>query len=136
MAGRYGKIRQIMLNNAFWQRRFRRLAVGADVVRFGWFATLDPGLLIMFTDRGERVDLLIVPPTTSDAAARQAMAVAAAPANMVRAPDILKAKPAQPGAVDAAQDPADPVAAWDNEGGPTGLNGHAPTDMPAPVSIR
>jgi hypothetical protein len=61
------------------------------------------------------------------------MAVAASPANMVRAADILRAEPAEPGAFDAAQDPADPVAIRDNEGGPIGLNGHAPADMPASV---
>ena len=108
----YGRIRKIMLNDAVWHNRFRRLAVGADVVRIGWFTTLESSLLILFTDRNERLDLLVVPPAAPSAVAQHAMAVAASSANMVRAADILKPSLARTevvgahvtGSVDGAQD--------------------------------
>src|SRR5688572_29184450 len=59
---RYGPIRQLMLNNHVWDNRFRRLAVGARVVRLGWFASVDPGLAIAITEQGNQLDLLVVPP--------------------------------------------------------------------------
>jgi hypothetical protein len=134
---RYGRVRKIMLNDAVWHNRFRRLAVGADVVRIGWFTTLESSLMIIFTDRGERLDLLVVPPATPDAVAQHAMAVAASPANMVRSADILKPRLAQTEAVvvdtDAVQDP---LAAWDNEDAPIGLNGNSFADVASSVRLR
>jgi hypothetical protein len=109
--GRFGPIRQVLLNIDAWDRRFRRLAVGGRVVRMGWFTSLDPALLIATTERGDQLDLLVVPPGTDDAAARAAMARAADPADVTRAPDILTAMPAAP------DDDVAPVSVWDNEGG-------------------
>jgi Family of unknown function (DUF5994) len=112
---RYGLVRQVMLNSAVWDARFHRLAVGADVVRMGWFATLDPALLIATTDRGDQLDLLVVAPHTAEAAAKRAMTAAADPTNTTRAPDILTVN-AAPRPTAAGNDP-DPNAVWDNEGG-------------------
>jgi hypothetical protein len=109
---RYGQIRQLMLNNRAWDNRFRRLAVGARVVRVGWFASLDPALAIATTEHGDQLDLLVVPPRTTEAAAHRAMAQAADPTNVMRAPAILAAIPAA-----AEVDPDDAGSAWDNEGG-------------------
>jgi hypothetical protein len=116
LAARYGPIRQVMLNSAAWDSRFRRLAVGAGVVRMGWFATMDPALLIATTDRGNQIDLLVVPPRTAATAAEQAMATAANPTNVMRAPDILAVRAAPRAAAGNGHDP-DPNAVWDNEGG-------------------
>src|SRR5438874_8311155 len=58
----FGPIRQVLLNIDAWDRRFRRLAVGSRVVRMGWFTSLDPALLIATTERGDQIDLLVVPP--------------------------------------------------------------------------
>ncbi|MFG2042265.1 DUF5994 family protein [Dactylosporangium sp. NPDC048998] len=117
LAARYGPIRRLMLSSAGWDTHFhfRRLAVGADVIRAGWFATVDPGVLIATTDRGNQLDLLVVPPDMTDAAARSAMFTAADPVNRMRAPAILAALAAAPAADDGAG--TDPVAVWDNEGG-------------------
>ena len=118
---RYGPIRQVMLNGAAWDGRFHRLAVGADVVRIGWFATLDPALLIATTDRGDQLDLLVVAPHTAEAAAKRAMTTAADPTNTTRAPDINTVNTVN--TVNTAPQPTaagnglDPDAAWDNEGG-------------------
>lgn len=138
---RYGRVRKIMLNDAVWHNRFRRLAVGADVVRIGWFTTLESGLLIMFTDRNERLDLLVVPPATPHAVAQHAMAVAASSGNMVRAADILKPRLPLNEVVDATvtgivEGAEDQLAAWDNEDGRIGLNGHTFADVAASVRFR
>jgi hypothetical protein len=94
LGARYGPIRQVMLTSTAWDSRFRRLAVGTGVVRMGWFATLDPAVLIATTDRGDQLDLLVVPPQSAAAAAEQAMTAAADPTNTLRAPDILAARAA------------------------------------------
>ncbi len=138
---RYGRIRKIMLNDVVWHNRFRRLAVGADVVRIGWFTTLESSLLILFTDRNERLDLLVVPPATPSAVAQHAMTVAASSANMIRAADILKPGLARAevvgahviGSVDGAQDQQ---TAWDDADSPIGLNGHTFADVAASVRFR
>lgn len=96
LSARYGQVRQMMLNGSTWNNRFHRLAVGARVVRMGWFASLDPALAIVTTDAGDQVDVLIVPPFTPEAQARRAMAQAADPTNTVRAPAIIAAVPTIP----------------------------------------
>jgi hypothetical protein len=117
LSARYGPIRQLMLNSVTWDNRFTRLAVGAGVVRIGWYANLDPALLIATTYNGDQLDLLVVPPQTPAATAKKAMTRAADPTNRLRAPAILAAVPAAP-ASDPGED-ADEHPAWDNEGGRT-----------------
>lgn len=111
---RFGPIHQVLLNIDAWDCRFRRLAVGARVVRMGWFTSLDPALLIATTERGDQIDLLVVPPGTAQATARAAMARAADPAGATRAPAILATMPA---ALIAPPDDVTPASVWDNEGG-------------------
>jgi hypothetical protein len=112
---RFGPIRQMSLNGDAWDCRFRRLAVGVRVVQMGWFTSLDPALLIATTDRGDQIDLLVVPPGTAETAARAAMARAADPADTTRAPDILTAMQTTPET--APNDDDAPGSVWDNEGG-------------------
>jgi hypothetical protein len=104
-----------MLNRVTWESRITRVAVGEGVVRLGWFASVDPAVVIATTYSGDRVDLLVVPPRTAAGAAEKAMTDAADPANLARAQVILAAIPATP-----APDPghnADEQPVWDNEGG-------------------
>ncbi|MEU8074679.1 DUF5994 family protein [Catellatospora citrea] len=120
LSERYGRIRHVMLSSATWGAGDRRFAVGTGTVRMGWFASQDRALAIAITDRDDQLDLLVVPPSASAGAARDAMARAADPANIMRAPDILTAE--------AAAEPAtggngDRRAAWDNEGGSITPNG-------------
>ena len=112
---RYGPIRQVMLNSDAWDGRFGRLAVGALVVRMGWYASLDPALAIATTAQRDQIDLLVVPPSTPEAAARAAMARAADPANTTGAPDILAALSAAP--APTLYEGSESMAMWDNEGG-------------------
>jgi hypothetical protein len=116
LTNRYGSVRQIMLTGTAWDSRFRRLAVGTGVVRMGWFTTMDRALLIATTDRGDQIDLLVVPPETAATAAEQAMATAADPTNLLRAPAILAATPGAEASTDGDRDNG-PDAVWDNEGG-------------------
>ncbi len=90
LTARHGRIRQLMLSSGSWDSSFRRLAVGDDVVRLGWFATLDPALLIATNDHGDQLDLLVVPPGTASATAGKAMAAAADPADVRHAAEILR----------------------------------------------
>ncbi|MEV6801340.1 DUF5994 family protein [Micromonospora rifamycinica] len=124
LSERHGRIRHLMLNLRTWDSRFRRLTVGADVVRIGWFDTLDPALLVATTGRDIQVDLLVVPPATPRAAAEWAMATAADPTNLRHAPDILASTPVEPRAAAATGSAADAV--WNNEGGSTAPMGRRP----------
>jgi hypothetical protein len=117
LSARYGPVRRLMLNNVTWDSRFTRLAVDAGVVRMGWFASLDPAVLIATTDGGDQVDLLVVPPRTAAAAAENAMTAAADPTNLLRAQAILAAIPTLPAPVPGTGADEQPV--WDNEGGRT-----------------
>ncbi|MEV6923730.1 DUF5994 family protein [Dactylosporangium sp. NPDC051485] len=112
---RYGPIRQLMLNSHSWDGHFRRLAVGTRVVRAGWFSTVDPAILIATTERGDQIDLLVVPPEVSAATADIAMAAAADPGNQLRAPAILAASRTTPTV--ARSEGVDATTFWDNEGG-------------------
>ncbi|WP_144124258.1 DUF5994 family protein [Catellatospora sichuanensis] len=91
LSQRYGPIRHLMLNDATWPDHIRRLTVGSQVVRIGWFATQDPALAIALTARDEQLDLLVVPPSTPTAAAERALAAAADPADLTHAADIIAA---------------------------------------------
>jgi hypothetical protein len=123
LADRYGQIRSVMLNNGAWDSRFRKLAVGATVIRMGWFISLDPALLIATTDQGDQLDLLVVPPQTPASAAEHAMTMAADPTNTMHAPDVLSATLAAP------HKGSDPDAARGNTGGSTRTDGpHRPTN--------
>jgi hypothetical protein len=82
----------------------------------GWFTTMDPALLIANTDRGDQIDLLVVPPHTAATAAAQAMTTAADPTNVLRAPAILAAGAGARATAGNDHD-TDSDAVWDNEGG-------------------
>jgi hypothetical protein len=114
LSARYGTIRQLMLNSITWDSRFRRLALGEGVVRLGWFASVDPALVIATTDSGDQLDLLVVPPRTAAASADKAMTQAADPANVTRAPAILAAIPPAPAPIPAedADRPAEQGTSW------------------------
>lgn len=120
LSARYGRIRQLMLNSVVWTGQFKSLPVGDGVVRAGWFANVDPAMLIATTYDGDQIDLLVVPPSTAAGPAEEAMARAADPGNRTRAHAILAAAL-------ASEDPAGPAPrtvrhpdehpVWDNDGG-------------------
>ena len=115
-----GRVTNLMLGAAGWDRRPRRLAVAGRRVRLGWFASQPTGLLTAICGNGDRVDLLVVPPDTGAASAAAAMAVAADPANTIHTPDILAAMTGHR----APHADTAPETIWESEGGhlhPSGL---------------
>ena len=119
---RRGPVSRIMLGMADWDSsRPRRLRIdgpaGRRVVRLGWFATMPAGLLTATSTRGQRTDLLIVPPDTSEQAAQAAMEQAAQAGNRSRTPALLAAitRPARPATVTTAQ--SIQLSTWEWEGG-------------------
>jgi hypothetical protein len=93
---RHGPITRIMLGMADWDpSRPRRLRIygpsGGRVVRLGWFATMPVGLLTATSGNGQRTDLLIIPPDTSEQDAQTAMDQAVKAGNRRHAPALLAA---------------------------------------------
>jgi Family of unknown function (DUF5994) len=65
-----------------WDPAPRRLPADDRVIRLGWFRSIDPQLLNLTGDlRRARLDLLVIPPDTPAAVARQAFAAATDRAN-------------------------------------------------------
>jgi hypothetical protein len=122
LSAKYGRIRQLMLNSGVWEGRFRRLVMGDAVLRLGWFASMDPALLVAITDAGDQIDLLVVPPSIARSAAEQAMRTAADPDNRKRAQHVLAETPT-PTPPPARANGSQAKAAWDNEGGSIAANG-------------
>ncbi|MEU8004600.1 DUF5994 family protein [Catellatospora sp. NPDC049111] len=91
LVARYGPIRHVMLSRSTWGGGARRLPAGSGTVRMGWFASQDSALAIAITDHDDQIDLLVVPPTATPAAADSAMAAAADPADDRHAQTILAA---------------------------------------------
>jgi hypothetical protein len=81
---------RVAYNPAGWDPAPRRLDADGRVVRLGWFRGLDPHLLNLSGDpaRG-RVDLLVVPPQTSEPAAAAAFTSATEPDNRRTATEVL-----------------------------------------------
>ena len=83
---------RVAYNPASWDPAPRRLDADGRVVRLGWFRGLDPHLLNLSGDlaRG-RVDLLVVPPGTSQSAAAAAFTSATGSDNRRTATEVLAA---------------------------------------------
>ena len=93
---RHGPVTRIMLGMADWNSsRPRRLRVygpsGSRVVRLGWFATMPAGLLTVTSGNGQRTDLLIIPPDTSEQDAQAVMDQAVRAGNRRHTPALLAA---------------------------------------------
>lgn len=88
---RQSPVTNIMLNAQAWDSHPRRIRVAGRLVRLGWFSSLDPCLIIATTGNDQRVDLLVVSPDASQAAADAAMGLAADGASTLRPVDIAAA---------------------------------------------
>jgi hypothetical protein len=117
---RHSPVWRIMLRAAEWHRRPRRLRVdgpvASRVVRLGWFDTMPAGLLTAICSGGRRIDLLTVPPETSEAAAQKAMEQAAQPGNLTHTPDILSTT-RQDARTHQTEAETSPECLWESEGG-------------------
>jgi hypothetical protein len=124
------RVTRVAYNPDAWETAPRRMAADGRIIRLGWFRSIDPQLLDLTGDptRG-RLDLLVVPPDTAEAAARQAFTAASDRANR-RTPTALLAAlhpaaapvpPPRPAvdrvAVAEAAAGVEAMAVWDSEGG-------------------
>lgn len=109
----HGPVTRLMLAAGGWDSQPRRLGIAGRVVRLGWFTTQPAGLLTAICGNGDRIDLLVVPPDTTAPSAAAAMAVAADPANTLRAPDILTAVTDRR----TPETASTPETVWESEGG-------------------
>ncbi len=130
------RVTRAAYNPDAWESAPRRLAADGRTIRLGWFRSIDPQLLDLTGDttRG-RLDLLVVPPDTPAAAARQAFAAASDRANTRTPTAVLAALQPTGGPVPPPRPAADRVAVgtaapagteavwdseravWDSEGG-------------------
>jgi hypothetical protein len=84
----HGPVSRLILSAEGWDSHPRRLSLDGRILRLGYFTSQSPSLLTALCRDG-RVDLLVVPPETADAAADAAMALAVSSGNRVHAPQIL-----------------------------------------------
>jgi hypothetical protein len=132
------RVTRAAYNPDTWETAPRRMAADGRTIRLGWFRSIDPQLLELTGDttRG-RLDLLVVPPDTPAAAARQAFTAAcdranrrtptavlaalhpaAAPVPRPRpAVDRVAVGKAPPAGMEATAAWDSEMAVWDSEGG-------------------
>ncbi|MCX5208218.1 DUF5994 family protein [Kitasatospora sp. NBC_00240] len=92
--GRWGRVTRVTLNPAHWPVIPPRIPVAGHVVHAGWFQQeQDPNEIMVRSYAPLRLDLLVIPPRTDEAAAAELMASAADPANTLTASDLLAAGP-------------------------------------------
>jgi Family of unknown function (DUF5994) len=125
------RVRRVAYNPDAWEAAPRRMAADGRTIRLGWFRGIDPQLLDLTGDSPHRrLDLLVVPPDTTTAVARQAFTAATDRSNRATPTVLLAAlHPAAPPvprpqpAVDrvavgkAAPAGAGATEVWDSEGG-------------------
>ncbi|TDD13392.1 DUF5994 family protein [Nonomuraea diastatica] len=116
------RVLRVGLHIDTWDNIPRRIAAPGRHVKVGWFRTIDPHLVTLIIPGIEHLNLLVVPPDTTPAAADKALDLATQCRGRTRPGDILTA--ADPGHP-ATSAPADldtaanalGLAGWDNEGG-------------------
>ncbi|SHN29978.1 hypothetical protein SAMN05443668_104630 [Cryptosporangium aurantiacum] len=99
-----GTVHRITFNKTLWQSTPRRIAVGGRTVRLGWYGPADIHELSVSGAGRDRLDLLVVPPDTGEAAAVAAMAAAARGNNGSHGTSLLKAEETSDGGSAARTD--------------------------------
>jgi hypothetical protein len=110
-------VRRAGLSIETWQNIPRRIPIAGRVVKVGWFRSIDPRIISLTLAGAEPITLLVIPPDTAGASAREALTLAASErSRALRTVDILTT--ARPGQTTA--DHPNGHATWDNEGGQIG----------------
>ena len=86
-----GVITRVAVNPDAWDSAPRELAIDGRRVRVGWFRGMNTHTVGVTSASRDRFVLLVVPPEAPAAAAANAMAMAADPANSARPADLLAA---------------------------------------------
>jgi Family of unknown function (DUF5994) len=109
---RRGRVTRVMLGPAGWDSQPRWLRGAGRAVPLDWFPGQPAGVLTVFCN-GDRVDLLVVPPGSTEADALGAMDLAAQAVNFIRVPEILATltSPARPTETELE------LSVWESEGG-------------------
>lgn len=89
--GLRGRITRLALHSTDWKPHPHRLPIDGRILRLGFFASQPSCLLTARCDDGGRVDLLVVPPDTTDWIADAAMELAATTTNRIHANRLLEA---------------------------------------------
>lgn len=117
----WGRITRITVNPLHWQPLPHQVRVNGRIVKVGWFTgEQDPHKILLLSHGIGRLDLLIIPPRTSPAAAARLMAAATAPTGTRTASALIAAENTRP---EAAEDPDSPgddkdaATTWEGEGG-------------------
>jgi hypothetical protein len=123
------RVTRVTYNPDGWEAAPRRLAADGRTIRLGWFRSIDPQMLDLTGDANRgRLDLLVVPPDTTAAAAEQACIAAVDRANRRTPTALLAAVHSAASPVPRPRPAADRVgvgkaagaeatAVWDSEGG-------------------
>lgn len=117
------RVTRVAYNPAPWGPMPRRLDADGRTIRLGWFRSIDRQLLNLTGDSNRgRLDLLVVPPDTTAAAAQHAFSAATDRANRLTPTALLDTLSADGRPVPrprsaAAQPDTEATAAWDSEGG-------------------
>jgi hypothetical protein len=106
-----GSVTRVILSAAGWSEHPRHLGMDGRTLPLGFFASQPESLLTALCGyRGERVDLLVVPPTTPTRIAEASMALAASATGRIQAKDILATAAAVLAGTQAEE-------VWEAEGG-------------------
>lgn len=132
------RVRRVAYHPDAWDAAPRRMAADGRTIRLGWFRSIDPQLLDLTGDtNSSRLDLLVIPPHTTAAAAGQAFTAATDLDNRRTPTAVLTdlqstgapVPPPRPAADRVAVSKSDPprtettavwdseTAVWDSEGG-------------------
>lgn len=95
---RVGTVYRIVLSGKLWQSTPRRITVSGRTIKLGWHGPSDIHELSVSGAGRDRLDLLVVPPDTSEASAEAAMATASRSDNESHGTSILEGDDATKGA--------------------------------------
>ncbi|MEU5869892.1 DUF5994 family protein [Nonomuraea sp. NPDC047529] len=112
------RVLRVGLHVDTWHNIPHRIAAPGRQVRVGWFRTIDPHLINLIIPGIEHINLLVIPPDTTPAAAEKALDLATRCRGRTRSGDILTAAD-HDGPADTAAEEEQRLAGWDNEGGRT-----------------
>ncbi|EXG79218.1 DUF5994 family protein [Cryptosporangium arvum] len=90
----FGLVHRITFNKALWQSTPRRITVAGRAIRLGWYGPSDIHEISVSTEGRFRLDLLVVPPDTSEGSAAAAMAAAASGTNGNHGASLLESEDA------------------------------------------
>jgi hypothetical protein len=102
------RITHVVYHPGLWQVAPRKIRGEGGLVRLGWFREVDQHLVSLRASDERRIELLAIPPESSEAVAARAMALATQPGNRLSPTAVLAA--AQDGAPTDDLDPQAPMA--------------------------